>query len=174
MKLYLSAGSVLAVAFALVVGSFPGSVDSGTSSVLGVPYSGPTQCSNCPNCFLSSTKHKAPSGGGTFAGLHDDCIEQMPCGHPYCGESAANSQKDPYSEEEYQELRNLVDRILDGEESALLTVLARFPEKARINRDRRALQVSACSEESLLSHIPLTSEFYSLAVEFTEQSELAE
>ncbi len=175
MKLHLTAGSVLVVAIAALVGTSITSPSTEAATLaVGMPFEEPTYCSNCPNCFLSSTKHKAPEGGGLYSGLHSDCIEIMPCGHPYCEQAAAFPSDDPYTEEQYEDLRGLVERVLQGEVSAIKTILARYPEKARLNRDRMALQVSACSDDAILSHVPLTPEVIAHALSATTSSEFAE
>lgn len=176
MKLHLTAASALAVAMFVALGFMAPAtrIEPLASSAAGVAFSEPESCTNCPNCFLSNSKHKAPSGGSQYSGLHpDECIEQMPCGHPYCGGSALNTP-DEYSEEQYEELRGLVEKLIQGDDAVLKTILAKFPEKVHLNRARHALQVEACTETALLSHVPLSDAQYTIAMEGVAATSLGE
>lgn len=136
----------------------------------GQPFAEPENCTNCPKCSIfTSTKHKAPvAEGGEFKGLHEDCIEVMPCGHPQCGASALAPGAEPYTEEAYQVLLALVDDVLMGNEAAIAAILKAFPEKAHLNVARQALQIEACTEESISSHVPLSAKQIAAAMTIIE------
>jgi len=181
MRLNIPAAAVTAIMLAVAVSSarlergtaITAPVAEATDDIsMGQPFAEPENCTNCPRCnIFTSTKHKAPAAeGGEFKGLHEDCIEVMPCGHPQCGGSALAPEAEPYSEAAYQVLLALVDDLLMGDEGAIAEILKRFPEKAHLNVQRQALQLEACTEESISSHVPLSAKQFAAAMTFVEVS----
>jgi hypothetical protein len=181
MRLNIPAAAVTAIMLAVAVSS--ARLERGTAITaplaeatddisMGQPFAEPEKCTNCPRCnIFTSPKHKAPaSEGGEFKGLHEDCIEVMPCGHPQCGASALAPGAEPYTEEAYHVLLALVDDVLMGNEAAITEILKTFPEKAHLNVGRQALQIEACTEEGISSHIPLSTKQFAAAMIFAKVS----
>jgi len=102
-------------------------------------------CSKCSWCLNG---HEAPPGSDQN-GIHDYCIPLADCnGHGPC------SPESPIGLLETQ-VMELVDQFVDsGDEEALYRMLSDFPEKAVLNLERRAVQITGCDGE-LVAHLPL-------------------
>ncbi len=106
-------------------------------------------CTECSAC--SAGGHKAPiKTDGSLSSVHSYCISTL-CSHPGCLESANPDQR-----VRDLALRNLIRDAARGDEGAMRGLLVDHPDRAVINRNREAIQVTSCNGSSLMAHVPLS------------------
>ena len=64
--------------------------------------------------------------------------------------------------------------MIGGQKAALLAILDRFPGKVHLNEDRKALQIEACSEKTIVTHIPLSDALLNAVLSAQERTALSE
>ncbi len=109
---------------------------------------------NCGECFtcIPTTYHRAPVvEDGTLTSLHAYCIETA-CAHPLCGTASL-----PVSPSRTAELQTLLASAAAGDVDAVRSLLRNHSDRVRLNIERMALQVSGCSPQVIIAHLPLAA-----------------
>lgn len=108
-------------------------------------------CTYCSYCVLGGPAHDASASPSGDVVISHQCIPSIECGHPPCETRETLNTK-------YQEVSDLIDRMVVGDNGALFALLLNHNDVVSVNLARSAVQVeSACrTNRDLSAHIPLT------------------
>lgn len=110
----------------------------------------------CGTCIQCSGGQHRNGIGDVVANPHSWCLGDgsFSCsdGHPPCNDTFATSAI------EEESLSELIAAALEGSTEAATTLLTAFPERAELNLERGAVQVtSTCNPLTVVAHIPVSS-----------------
>lgn len=111
----------------------------------------PSYCAYCEYCAGSGVDHRAPLFASAFlGGAHEWCMSIV-CSHPECSQAAI-----PIKDKHPEDLEKLLGPAWKGNMWALGQLLERFPERVVVNKERRVVQLIACSGGGISGQLPVS------------------
>ena len=149
--------AVLVVAAVVATGA---STTSSRSAGLVNPYIALPQSIGCGDCsicgggheFFEDTDYDHPRSGFNHVCFPISCIEDV------CGRGNDNNSSEAASSQVETAITRLVQMARAGDVRGVTRLLDQYKERASVNRQRGALQVTAkCSNHIVIAHVPLSS-----------------